>query len=106
LAQSAVQLLIIGREQGTFAVICLLVGKSVSTYALNPSYTHEVMKDVNGTMTASAEMYTEMEIGTAVTFYCAIWQVNTKCDPFKLILGILNYFELGKQRRAIEGYKE
>lgn len=33
------------------------------------------MKDVNGTMTATAEMYTDMEIGTAVTFYCAVWQV-------------------------------
>jgi hypothetical protein len=92
LAQSAVQLLIIGREQGTFAVICLLVGKSVSTYALNPSYTHEVMKDVNGTMTASAEMYTEMEIGTAVTFYCAIWQVNTKCYPLKIDFKLFKLF--------------
>jgi hypothetical protein len=92
LAQSAVLLLIIGREQGTFAVICLLVGKSVSTYALNPSYTHEVMKDVNGTMTASAEMYTEMEIGTAVTFYCAIWQVNSKYNHLKIQFRHISYF--------------
>lgn len=53
----------------------MLVGKSVSSYALNPSYTHEVMKEVNGTMEATQEMYTEIEIGTAVTFYCAMWQV-------------------------------
>jgi len=57
-------------------VICLLVGKTVATYALNPLYTHEVIKEVNGTMTTAQEMYTELEIGTATTFYCAIWQVR------------------------------
>jgi hypothetical protein len=58
-------------------VISLLVGKSVSSYALNPQYTHEVMTDINGTMTTTQEMYTEMEVGTAVTFFCAMWQVKT-----------------------------
>ncbi|CAB3371983.1 Hypothetical predicted protein [Cloeon dipterum] len=62
-------------SMGTFAVICLLVGKSVSSYAMNPLYTHEVLKEVNGTMTNVQEMYTDLEIGTAVTFYCAVWQL-------------------------------
>ncbi|XP_059491144.1 solute carrier family 26 member 6-like [Neocloeon triangulifer] len=75
-------------SMGTFAVICLLVGKSVSTYALNPLYTHEVTKEVNGTLITLTEMYTELEIGTATTFYCAMWQLLL----YSLRLGVVCTF--------------
>jgi hypothetical protein len=42
---------------------------------MNPELTHWVESDVNGTLTMVEEMYTEIEIGTAVTFFSAMWQV-------------------------------
>ncbi|XP_065336757.1 prestin-like [Cloeon dipterum] len=62
-------------SMGTFAVITLLVGKSVVVYAMNEDYQHDVTREINGTMITQREMYTELEVGTTVTFFSGLWQM-------------------------------
>ncbi|CAB3367199.1 Hypothetical predicted protein [Cloeon dipterum] len=54
-------------SMGTFAVITLLVGRSVAEFAKNPAYTHTVSMEVNGTWIEKNVMYTDIEVGTSVT---------------------------------------
>ncbi|XP_065348885.1 prestin-like [Cloeon dipterum] len=75
-------------SMGMFAVICLLVGKTVAKFAMNPNYVYEVYKEVNGTDTLVKEMFTNMEVATSMTFYCAIWQLLL----YALRLGVIFTF--------------
>ncbi|KAF4533478.1 hypothetical protein B566_EDAN000963 [Ephemera danica] len=61
--------------QGTFAVIELMVGRSVMQYANNPQYTHAVNMTVNGSLSLVYVTYTPIEVGTALTLLASFWQL-------------------------------
>jgi hypothetical protein len=58
---------------GTFAVVCLMTGKSVTAYS---------SQVVEGNMTSTEHRsYSPMEVATAVTFVVGIYQVNLMTIP-------------------------
>lgn len=61
---------------GTFAVITLLVGRSVVEYSKNPAFTHTVSQEINGTLIYKDVMYTELEVGTTVTLIVSFFHVK------------------------------
>lgn len=66
---------------GTFAVVCLMTGKTVLEHS-DPSYFEETELQVNATdevttVVNDAKSYTPTEVATAVTFCVAVYQVKT-----------------------------
>lgn len=71
---------------GTFAVVCMMAGKSVYLYAGSdlpasaPQLTN--VTDLNGTdpvevfATNNSEAYTPIQVATAVCFVVGLWQVS------------------------------
>jgi hypothetical protein len=61
---------------GTFAVITLLVGRSVNEFAKNPAFTHSISQEINGTLVYKDVMYTELEVGVSVTLIVSFFHVS------------------------------
>lgn len=66
---------------GTFAVVCLMTGKVVTSYS-NPLTGHTSSANLSDAFTQNVEdvmyyTYTPMQVATAVTLMVGIYQVNT-----------------------------